>query len=384
MHLNIPTSKELPINELLDNPLPIDRILYEAEAPIVYLTHTKHGQLLLAYLADESTEGTITFLAPFSNRRCVLLEAGQLPVRDALTESWVWFHLSTQDSTKLWVQEPHEIPNEFLPMEGTPLLPEHKSVFRTRALGEHIALGTMPASVVGFVADATRSALKILLDFTYGASTDAGRPQKNYSKLYDLPIQRLACSSFELSFAAPSGDIFISDDLPKIVSKLEQGLVWAACQTDDTILNAESDEERTAILRASLALTPPNSGAISQIEISGAWIKCGRIKLSRDSRRKVKKELHKLNKEKIVTYCGRIGEIDDDKLSFILRDVTVGHNHESAEDCKGLFEESLLDDMRLFYYDGTKIVIAGIERKGLLSVTAVAPENYGNNQIETN
>jgi hypothetical protein len=125
-------------------------------------------------------------------------------------------------------------------------------------------------------------------------------------------------------------------------------------------------------------LTPPNSGAISEIEISGTWIQHGRIKLTRSSRKKANKELHKLNKETVVTYCGRIGEIDDDKLSFILRDVAVDNGIGATEECKGFFEEALLDDMKLFYYEGIRVAVAGIVRKDRLSVTAVAPENSFN------
>ncbi len=372
MYLNIPTTDSLP-NDLLDNPLPIDRVLYEAGEPIVYLTHTKHGQTLLAYFSDESKEGVVTFLTSISKARCNLLEAGCLSVREALTASSLWFHLSRPNGEpQFWVIDPSDIPNEFLPLEGTPLLPEHESVFRTRAIGEHIALGKMPASVVGFVADATRSALKTLLDFTYDIPAE-GRPRKNYSRLYDLPIQRFTFASFELGFAAPDEELFPNDEMQQAVQKLEAGLVWAACPINNDTLIAESDAERVAVLRASLMLTPPISGAISEIEISGTWIKHGRIKLTRQSRRKVNGELHKLNKEKVVTCCGRIGEIDGDKLSFILREVTVNGNQEC--ECKGFFEESLLDDMNLFYFEGTRVAVVGVERRERLSVIAVAPEN---------
>lgn len=373
MYLNIPTTDSLP-SDLLDTPLPIDEVLYEAEAPIIYLTHTKHGQIMLAYLADETEEGLITFLSPISKERCTLLKNGCLSVREAITASSLWFHLfKSNGEHQFWAIDPSDIPNDYLPIEGTPLLPEHESVFKTRAIGEHIALGKMPASVVGFVADATRSAFKTLLDFTSAISSD-GRPRDNHRKLYDFPIQRFAFASFELGFSAPDEGLLPSHELKQAVQKLEDGLAWAACQTNDSQLSANSDEEKFAILKASLMLTPPNSGAISEIEISGTWIKQGRIKLTRQSRKKVNVELHKLNKEKVVTYCGRIGEIDDDKLSFTLRDVALNDN-EAEQEYKGFFDESFLDDMKLFHYEETRVTVAGVELRGRLNVTAVAPEN---------
>lgn len=365
MQLKIPTTDSLP-NDLLDNPLPIDRVLYEAEAPIIYLSHTKYGQPLLAYLADESTDHVITFLSPISKTNCNLLEAGCLSVREALTASGLWFYLQKKNETRFWAIDPLEIPNEFLPVIGTPLLPEHESVLRTRAIGEQITLGKMPASVVAFVANATRSSLKTLLDFEFATEN---RPRKSRSLFYDLPVQRFAFASFEISFSAPDAGLFQCEELKKAVKKLESGLAWAACITNDDLLPENSDDERAAILRAILMLTPPTSGAISEIEISGTWIKRGHILLTRNSRKKVNLELHNLNKEKVFTYYGRIGEIDDDNLSFVLRDV-----NEIDDEYKGFFEEALLDDMKLFHYEGTRVTVAGIERRDRLYVTAVAQE----------
>ncbi len=369
MHIEIPKTERLPI-ELLDYPLPIDKILYEAETPIIYMSHTKYGQSLLAYLADESEEGIITLLAPVSDARCKALDAGYLSVREVLDESWLWFHFDknkNEEVPEFWAINTCDIPNDFLPLEGTPLLPEHEAVFRMRAIGKDIAIGKMPLSVVAFVADAMRSALKTLLDFTLATSVE-GRPKEDHRALYDLPIQRFAFNSFELSFAAPNEGLFLKTQ--EAVEKLESGLVWAASPDNDVPLSSSSDEERATVLRATSLLTPPTAGAISEIEISGSWIKHGHIRLTHNSRKKVNKKLRVLDKEKIVTYGGRIGEIDDDNLSFTLRDVSDENEH------KGFFEESILDDMKLYYYEGIRVTVAGRERRGRLYVAAIAPENF--------
>ena len=63
---------------------------------------------------------------------------------------------------------------------------------------------------------------------------------------------------------------------------------------------------------------------------------------------------------------GRIGEIDDDKLSFILRDVDAENGER-----RGSFPEELLDDMRSHYFEENRISISGVMRAGKLRVTAV-------------
>ncbi len=66
-----------------------------------------------------------------------------------------------------------------------------------------------------------------------------------------------------------------------------------------------------------------------------------------------------------MLYSGRIGEIDDDNLSFTLRETEDGIDH------KGSFPEDLLDDMRTHYYESNRIQISGVELSGRLRVTAV-------------
>lgn len=72
-----------------------------------------------------------------------------------------------------------------------------------------------------------------------------------------------------------------------------------------------------------------------------------------------------MKSEEIVVHIGRIGEIDDDRFSFTLRDV------EGAAEQRGTFPEDLLDDMRTYYYESSRVKISGVVRQGKLRVTAV-------------
>jgi len=353
-------------DQLIDWPLPIDRVLYEAEQPIVYLSHSKYGQHLLVYLANETTDASYLIIATTSISEVKMLEQGVLGVREALCSDWMWLARCAHRPQKveLWTVVEDDIPNEYLPIPGTPLLPEHSVVFSARAIGEEIRLGRMPCSVISLVADSVRTSLKTILDYVRSANA-GGRPTDAQRVLYDLPVQYLRFASFEVGLAEPDTGLFPDESLKLTITCLERGLSWAESPSDEALSLGDTSEEREAVLRATLALTPPSTGLVHSIEISGTWLNGKQFHLSRDSRIKVKHHLRNLRSEKIVVYSGRIGEIDDDNLSFILRD------SDDKVDRKGFFPEELLDDMRTHYYESNRIQISGIELGGRLRVTAV-------------
>ena len=121
------------------------------------------------------------------------------------------------------------------------------------------------------------------------------------------------------------------------------------------------------MLRAALLLTPPQAGVITEVQVSGLWIQRGPIRLTRDSRRRVRQELRDIDSERVMRYTGRIGEIDVDNSSFILRDL------EDGQDRRGFYEDDLLDDMIAFFVNAQRVAVAGVERLGRLYVSAVAP-----------
>lgn len=347
-------------------PLPIDRVLYEAEQPIVFLTHSVTGQSLLAYLAHESAVGADYILASASPRKIQQLEQGTVAVREALCADWMWLLRQNAEagSIGLWSATEASVPDDFLPIPGTALLPEHSVVFAARALGEGIALGRMPCSVISLVADSARASLKAVFDFVREANTE-GRPTDAQRALYDLPVQRLRFASFEVGLAEPNPALFPDDSLQKAISRLTSGLEWAQSTLDDEAVPGQSPQEQEVVLRAALALTPPSSGVVSAIEVSGTWLAGKRFHLDRSARTKVSRRLRALRSERIVLFSGRIGEIDDDNLSFTLRETDDGAGH------KGSFPEELLDDMRTHYYESNRVQISGVELNGRLRITAV-------------
>lgn len=362
-----PRPNSLIPDGFFDFPLPVERVLYEAEQPIVYLTKTKQGQEMLAYLANEEEGFQFIVVAPATPSSIRLLETGSIGIREALTDTWMWMVRAdfAQRVSVAWSVTEADIPALHLPLHGTPLLSEHRIAFSARAVGEGIALGNVPCSVIAFVANAAKSSLKTVLDHAMAANGE-GRPTDAQRALYDLPVQRLKFASFEVGLAAPKQDLFSNPSVVQAVSDLQTGLEWAEDHQSTEEFDAGDDARTEAILRAALALTPPSHGVITSVEVGGYWLKGARFTLTRKSRAKVANRLRQIKEEQIVVLSGRIGEIDDDKLSFILRDV-YGESGER----RGNFPEELLDDMRSHYFEENRIQISGVIRAGKLRVTAV-------------
>lgn len=368
MNISLQPDQKIP-DGFFEYPLPIVRVLYEAEQPIVYITTTRQGQEMLAYMASETASHQFIVVAPATASSIRKLESGCIGVREALTETWMWLvkESLTDGVSDVWPVVEADIPDDHLPRPGTPLLPEHRVAFSARAIGEGIALGSVPCSVISFVADAARSSLKAILDHVMAARSE-GRPTDAQRALYDLPVRQLRFASFEVGLAAPPEGLFQNESVAQALAYLETGLAWAERDRDETDFSVEGDADvAEAILRATLALTPPTSGIITAVEIGGAWLNGRGYHLSRSSRAKVSRTLRRLQTEQIVVYMGRIGEIDDDKLSFTLRDVDGNADLEY----RGTFPEDLLDDMRTYYFEANRIEISGVIRNGKLRVTAV-------------
>jgi hypothetical protein len=372
MDIDLQPDNRIP-DGLFDFPLPVERVLYEAEQPIVYLTKTKQGQEMLAYLADEANGYQFIVVSPATPSSINRLESGSIGIREALTDTWMWIVRANfeQHIAEAWSITEAAIPVLHLPKPGTPLLPEHRIAFSARAVGDGIALGSVPCSVIAFVANAAKASLKVILDHALAANSE-GRPTDAQRALYDLPVRQLKFASFEIGLAAPNHDLFSNGVVLQAVNDLQLGLKWAEDIANSEALEVGDDAKTEAILRATLALTPPNHGAITSVEVGGYWLNGDRITLTRKSRSKVATRLRQLKEDEIVLMTGRIGEIDDDKLSFILRDVD-GENTERR--CS--FPEELLDDMRSHYYEENRIQISGVIRTGKLRVTAVVQIHEG-------
>lgn len=144
-----------------------EEILCEAEIPFVYTLRSSFGERLIAYVADETPTTRWVVLAPCSDATLDELRAGRRALREVLTGSWMWLAALRPGHgwETAWAVSEDDLPPEHLPLPGTTLFAEAEAVLAIRAVGEHIGRSSTPASVVAYVADAARKALKGVLEF---------------------------------------------------------------------------------------------------------------------------------------------------------------------------------------------------------------------------
>lgn len=347
----------------LGSPTPRE-VLYEAEAPVVFTVENASGQAMLAYVADEDATGRWLLLAPCTDSSLNDLRDGRSPVREALEASWMWLaRVEGGAWTAAWACNLGDLPADYLPTPGLLLTPELEPVIATRAIGARIGRTTTPASVVAYIADATRKAVKGILEFVLQRDPQ-GRPPDELRTLYDLPVQRFAFASFEIAFTT-SPTLLQSAEIARTTELLRKGLAWAASDGTQP-LAATSDAERAAVLQAIYQLAPPTTGAIENIEVRGQWMHHRHVRLGRDTRRRIQAEIRRTRVEHVVSRQGRIGEFDKDNLTFTLRDTPGG------VDVRGIFEEELYDQLWDHFTNDDHIVVIGIERDGKLHTSAAS------------
>ena len=138
MNSNLKTENRIP-DGFFDFPLPLERVRYEAEQPIVYLTKTKQGQMMLAYLSQETDSHQFVIVAPTTLSSISRLENGALGLREALTETWMWVIRTsfTHGDSEVWSITEDTIPELNLPKPSTPLFCEHRIALSEREIGDH-------------------------------------------------------------------------------------------------------------------------------------------------------------------------------------------------------------------------------------------------------
>ncbi len=323
------------------------------------------GQPMLAYLAEELADFDWIVLSPTSPAVVQGLEDGSVALRDAVVGTWMWLVRRGHDgSVHAWsVTEGFLCPGK-LPKPGVRLRLEHMPAIATRAVGPLIGRATTPASVVAWVADSTRKAVKVLVDYMLELGT-GGRPTDEARSLYDLPIRTLAFHSFEIGFGIPDSAAG-RDSVQQAIEMLQTGFDWLACDGDEPLLPNTSAEERVAVLAALKVLAPPKHGPITQVEVGGLWMRRGGT-LNRQSRAKLQREIDAVHAETAVTYVGRVRELDRDRGTFILRDLP------DRPEVRGVISLETWDEFIDYFATEERVAVIGILRGGRFYAQAIAP-----------
>jgi hypothetical protein len=329
--------------------------LYEFDGPRIFTVVDREGGLNLAYWSDEDEAFVRYVVVPTSRRIIQSLRQGISTVHDALDQPRCWLCDVEHNGTLMRCQavQFEDIPKDALPTSGTMLLPALEPLLTLRAVGSEIVPGQVPGSVIRFCVEGVQKSFKVLSEFVLGQTTQAGRPDEFLRRLFDLPMQRMAFSSFEISFRMPVEErtLFTNLDhqspevetLEKVGKLLNRGLKWlTTTAAEEGVYSPDDPEERAAVLRALKEITPSSQGSIDYIELRGQLLgsRVSPLVLKRTARQRINEAIRVSTLVPQVVRCtGRIRELDIDRQSFELREI------DETPRKRFVFDEELLEDV---------------------------------------
>lgn len=352
----------------------IAEVLYDFDGPKIFTTSSGSLTRLWYECAEDIQIGVLRYLVvPVDDQLIAHLKNGTRTVYDALQQPWIWaVDVDESDNvTTGWVVRLEEVPDLAKPERSALLWPQLEPLISYRLIGDGLREGNVPASVAARAMERPVSALKRLLEAVSNTTSPQGRPVESIRKSYDLPAQRIAFNSFEVSFGMPNEpELPLTEDGQSIyqvsATRLGFALSWLESSNSD-------NEPDISLLEVLKELVPPAHGQVTKAEVRGQLVLGHRcVVLTRADRTKVTRAIgRKKGKEReLLRTEGRIGEFDKDHLSFILRD-RIG----SAEDLKCTFTEEQFDDLYEAFDNDRRVVLLGKlqTKRDVLEVVAAEP-----------
>jgi len=343
-------------------------VLYEYDGPRIFTTRDADGELNLVYWADGDSNGSRYIVVPTTQQIIDSLRTGGLSVLDALkqTRCWVCDVIDDGIMRSCMRTSLDEIPADALPAIGTMLWPTLEPLLTLRAVGNEIGLGHIPSSVIRSCVDGVQKAFKVLAEYVLELPAQIGRPKDFIRRLFDLPTQRMAFASFEISFRMPIAEEHLFSAAPdksaeaktleEVGMLLNKGLTWLATDASTEGMYKE-DAEASAILRALKELAPSSQGSIDRLELKGQLIgpRTSPLVLDRTARQKVTAAIrNRFLEPKVIELEGLIRELDKDRMSFDLREITGPVSSQ-----RFVFDEDLREDVFLAFSQDARVKIAG-------------------------
>jgi Family of unknown function (DUF6575) len=345
-------------------------ILYEFDGPRVFTVRDNDGELNLVYWSDEDGMNTRYVVVPTSTKILDELRQGVVSALDALNQPRCWVCDLGRDGSLSGCSlvDFQAIPSGALPTQGTMLWPSLEPLLTLRAVGDEIVPGQIPGSVIRSCIEGVQKSFKVLSEYVLGQGTQAGRPDEFVKRLFDLPTQRFAFASFEISFRMPveEANLFTSlghkspevETLEQVGTLLNKGLKWlTTAAAEEGVYSPGNPEESAAVLRALKELTPSSQGSIDRIELKGQLMdaRVAPLILEKKARQRVNAAIRTQALEpQLVDLEGRIRELDMDRLSFELREIEG-----RTEIQRFVFDEELLEDVFQAVQEGKRIRVAG-------------------------
>jgi hypothetical protein len=358
----------------LDRLEPIE-VLDDYNGPRLFTVATADGSLMLAYQCGEDRSTSRYLLVPANPQLVAAVRDSKVPLRDALLRGG-WSFLIDADRTGS-LSEPslidaQELPANALPKEGVRLSPTETVLLRIRMIGHRLHGDRVPASVVKRTLDGATGALRSLSARALSMGELAGRPSDDFRKHYDLPAVEFGFHSFEIAFGRPDTSDDLQFDQPiieKVQTMLSGGLAWAAGKSVDV----EHTDDWPAIVEALAKLTPPMSGPIEEVEVSGQLA----------SRRRTPNRLDRHITERVNAarrglaptvrtriFEGKVRELDKDKRTFILRDegmvtlCVVSFSTDQFEDVNLAFETDIQVTISAYQLSGQTLELINLSFEG--------------------
>jgi hypothetical protein len=346
------------------------QVLYEFDGPRIFSLNDAEGELNLAYWSDEDQYVCRYVIVPTTATIVAALLKGSISVFDALNQPRCWLCDVTHVGEMSACQrvEFEAVPRDALPANGTMLLPMLEPLLTLRAVGDEIVAGQIPGSVIRACVEGVQKAFKVLSEYVLGQTPQAGRPDEFLRKLFDLPTQRFAFASFEISFRMPIEELDLftacgqkspeTETLEQVGALLNKGLKWLTTAAgEEGLYSPDNADESAVVLRALKELTPSSQGSIEQLELKGQLIGPRRlpIVLQRTARQRVNAAIRSRSLEpQPVDLAGRIRELDKDRLSFELREVAGKSQFQ-----RFVFDEELLEEVFQAFQDDVRVKVTG-------------------------
>ena len=213
-------------------------ILYEFDGPRIFTIRDFDDELNLVDWSDEDDQTTRYVVGPTSPRILDDLRQGVLSVFDALNQprSWLCDVTLERSPSRCLLVDFEAIPRDAFPAQSTMLWPTLEPVLTLRAVGPEIVPGKIPGSVIRSCVEGVQESFKVLSEYVPGQTPQAGRPDEFMRRLFDVPTQRFAFASSEISFRMPveEKNLFTStghkspevETLEEVGSLLNKGLKW--------------------------------------------------------------------------------------------------------------------------------------------------------------
>jgi len=341
-------------------PLEIQEVLHDLDGPRTLTFRNASGDLFFAHWCDEADRLSYFAVVPFSDALLSRLKLGDITVRDALEQPRQWILEISHDwrIRRAFSVDFSKFERGVLPESDLMLYAYLQPLFTLRAIGNGIQQGFVPSSVVKNLIQSAEQAIKVLVDYVFDGGR--GRPLTALRRFYNLPTQRLAFNSFEISFRLPAlsnqpefdelDTARIAEDeetYKKVAALLRKGLVWATASPDAAPPTGEDPKEWVAIYKALENLSPSSHGPVSVVEVGG---RLAEWRMPMERRYKLKPSVRPLiryardriseSRPDDVMLVGKIRELDRDRNSFELREIASGKPNQRFS-----YEDAFLEDV---------------------------------------